>query len=187
MKNLFWSVYLNLEDELIDLGKTIYLTDESQQLSVYSMRIADLLVRTVIEIEALSKELYKQLGGDMHPRKADGTERCLEFDRDCLKLLDDKWLISKKVVHTSGDIFHFVNPENFTRIPIPLSVIMKGKGWNRAYQAVKHDRYNNLQRGSINSFINSLAALYLLNLYYADVDYPENVFDPRLVKTKIML
>ena len=54
------------------------------------IKIADLLVRTIVEIESISKALYYENGGI----KADDKE--LYFDTDCLKLLEGKWLISKK-------------------------------------------------------------------------------------------
>ncbi len=56
MIQLYWQVYKNLEREFQSLAETIYIDDRQQE--VYSMKIADLLIRTVIEIESLSKELY---------------------------------------------------------------------------------------------------------------------------------
>ena len=56
MTTIYWQVYLNLEREFLQLTDTIYVNDTQQD--VYSMKIADLLIRTVIEIEALAKELY---------------------------------------------------------------------------------------------------------------------------------
>lgn len=53
---LYWNIYKSLERELLNLAETIHIDDS--QLSVYSMRIANLLIRTVIEIESISKELY---------------------------------------------------------------------------------------------------------------------------------
>ena len=41
--------------------------------------------------------------------------------------------------------------------------------WKCAYQAVKHSRNDNLEKGNLENFIHSLAALYLLNLYYKDL------------------
>lgn len=41
-----------------------------------------------------------------------------------------------------------------------------GSDWKKAYQAVKHDRVNSLQKGNIKNLIRALAALYILNLYY---------------------
>ena len=39
--NLYWSVYQNLEKELIELTNHIHVDDK--QINVYSMKIADLL------------------------------------------------------------------------------------------------------------------------------------------------
>lgn len=60
--NLFWQVYRNLEREFLTLTEFIHI-DDHQLENVYSMRIADLLLRTVVEIESISKHLYLQNGG----------------------------------------------------------------------------------------------------------------------------
>ena len=63
--NLYWPVYKNLEKEVLKLADYIHFSDD--QLGTYSMFIADLIVRCSVEIEALSKELYCMLGGNMSP------------------------------------------------------------------------------------------------------------------------
>ena len=72
-KDIFWQTYLNLEDEIIDLSKRVYITDikryvdasnniqeevQDNQMLVYSPLIADLIIRISVEIETISKELY---------------------------------------------------------------------------------------------------------------------------------
>ena len=176
MNNLYWSVYKNLEKELLETARHIHFCDD--QLSVYSMRIADLLVRTCIEIEALSKELYKSLGGDMDPKEADGAQRTLYFDTDCLKLLEDNWIISKKEVMISCPDFYFRNYRTLSPLNKSYKRGTSGSKWKQAYQAVKHDRYNNLKAGNIRNLIEAMAALYLLNIFYSDKTYSEKGFDP---------
>lgn len=61
ISNLYWPVYKNLEKELLKLAECVHFADD--QLNVYSMHIADLIVRCAVEIESLSKELYCRLGG----------------------------------------------------------------------------------------------------------------------------
>ena len=85
--DLYWSVYRNLEDEVLNIAK--YIHCDSSQKSVYSMAIADLIVRCAVEIEAISKVIYKSLGGDMEPKDAEGNDRYLFFDTDCEGLLPD--------------------------------------------------------------------------------------------------
>lgn len=86
--NLYWPVYKNLEKEFLSIADFIHFSDD--QANVYSMHIADLILRCAVEIEALSKELYCQLGGNMDPANEDGIPRDLYFDTDCLKLLEEK-------------------------------------------------------------------------------------------------
>ena len=59
--NSYWPVYKNLEEETLQLTK--YINFDDNQMRVYSMHIADLIMRIVVEIESISKELYKANGG----------------------------------------------------------------------------------------------------------------------------
>lgn len=173
--DIFWQTYLNLEKEAIEVSKYIFFTDEvlvngkggivaqscNTQLETFSPHIADLLVRCCVQIEAISKELYFDNGGT----KARGDSSIL-FDEDCLKLIDIKWQTHNKTVMVVAPFFNFVKDEN--RILKPLKEAHKRQGtyWEKAYQAVKHDRYSSLHKGNVKAFIHALAALYLLNPYY---------------------
>lgn len=173
--DIFWQTYLNLEKEAIEVSKYIFFTDEvlvngkggivaqscNTKLETFSPHIADLLVRCCVQIEAISKELYFDNGGT----KARGDSSIL-FDEDCLKLIDIKWQTHNKTVMVVAPFFNFVKDEN--RILKPLKEAHKRQGtyWEKAYQAVKHDRYSSLHKGNVKAFIHALAALYLLNLYY---------------------
>ena len=59
--NLYWSIYENLEAEVLRLADDIFFDDK--QLKVYSVTIGNLIVRCAIEIESLAKELYCSLDG----------------------------------------------------------------------------------------------------------------------------
>ena len=110
--NLYWSVYKNLEKEFLKLSDYIYFSDD--QLGTYSVFIADLIVRCSVEIEALSKELYGMLGGNMLPVDSQGNARDLYFDTDCLALLEQKWILSKKQIVVSAANFYFTDDKNRT-------------------------------------------------------------------------
>lgn len=177
MKNsdIFWQSYLNLEKEAIEVSKYIFFTDEvlvngksgivtqacNTQLETFSPHIADLLVRCCVQIEAVSKELYFDNGGT----KARGDSSIL-FDEDCLKLIDIKWKTHEKAVMIVAPFFNFVKDENRVLKPLKEAHKRQGTYWERAYQAVKHDRYSSLHKGNIKAFLHALAALYLLNIYY---------------------
>lgn len=159
MKNLFWHVYQNLEKELLEIGETVFVVDD--QLDVYSMRIADLLVRTCVEIEAISKELYFANNGpiprDKHPY----------FDQECLGYLNGMWLLSKKKVYLSCASFFLKDKELIEMAPLEKGHHFKKDlaKWMEAYHAIKHDRMANLKEGCLRNLIPAMAALYLLNLY----------------------
>lgn len=157
--NLFWNAYKSLERELLDLASTIHIDDK--QKITYSTRIANLLVSTAAEIETISKELYWKNGG---PKK---EEDKLSFDGVCLKHLNKKWNITEKEVYIYCPQIYLKKEE---RLLIPLENAekrgKKGSEWKQAYNAVKHDRAKNLEQGNIENFINALAALFILNVYY---------------------
>lgn len=173
--DIFWQTYLNLEKEAIELSKYIYITDEietysngsittqscNSQLETFSPYIADLLVRCCVQIESISKELYFENGGT----KLRG-DKDLYFDEDCLKLIDMKWQTHNKIVMIVAPFFNLTKSENYIIKPLKEAHKRQGNYWERAYQAVKHDRYLSLNKGNIKAFLNALAALYLLNIYY---------------------
>lgn len=166
--NLYWPVYKNLEEEFLKLAEYIHFSDE--QLKIYSMFIADLIVRCSVEIEAISKELYYTLGGNISPTDSKGNNRDLYFDTDCLALLDQKWLLSKKQIAVSAVNFYFTDEKNKILTPLHKSHKrgISGSRWKQAYQAVKHDRHNSLKKANIENLLHALGALYILNLYYRD-------------------
>ena len=161
MTRLYWQVYKNLEREFQMLADTIYINDKQQE--VYSMRIADLLIRTVIEIEALSKELYLLNGGNLEMADDD-----MYFDTVCIKHLNDLWNLDAKVVTVVSPNIFFEEERNKVLHPLH-NAHKRGKcDWKKAYQDVKHNRVKKLERGNIKHLLHGLAALYLLNLYYRD-------------------
>lgn len=185
--NLFWPVYKNLEKEFLQLADYIHFSDD--QTKVYSMYIGDLIIRCSIEIEAISKELYFNLGGNPSPVDANGNKRDLYFDTDCLNLLETKWMLSKKQLIVSASTFYFSDDTN--RILAPLHKANKrgtsGSKWKQAYQAVKHDRKNSLKMASIENLLHAMGALFILNLYYKNETFSigrvyrsNNEFDNRV-------
>ena len=168
LNNLYWSVYKNLEKELIELSNHIHIDDK--QLNVYSMKIAELLLRTVVEVESLAKELYLCNGGSK------GDDKDLYFDTDCLKFLRQKWNLSKKKVQIVSNNFHFEEKFNITFNPLKNAHKGgdKSESWLKAYQAIKHNRRVSLEKATLKNLIRAMAGLYILNLYYKDSSYELN-------------
>lgn len=128
------------------------------------MRIADLLIRTVIEIESLAKELYLTNGGAVVPDEE------MYFDTVCMAHLDGLWNLDKKVVQVVSPNIYFDKEENKEFCPLHKASKRgtSSADWNKAYQAVKHNRVKELSKGSLKNLIHGMAALYVLNLYYRD-------------------
>lgn len=157
--SLYWNVYRQLEKDFLSIVEILHIDDK--QINVYSMRIADLLLRTVVEIEALSKKLYFDYGGN----KADDND--LYYDTDCLGLLEEKWAISKRKVQVIGTDLYLNDEENLVLTPLHKSFKRgtSGADWAKAYQAIKHNRVKSLEKGTIKNLMRAMAALFLLNIY----------------------
>jgi len=178
--NLYLNIYKNLEKEVLKLADNIHFDDN--QLNVYSLHIADLIIRCVIEIESISKELYQNEGGEMHPKDNNDNERDLYFDTDCINLLEEKWLLSKKRVDISTPLFYFAAKENKSLYPL-ANANKRGKCyWKKAYQSIKHNRMSAIGKtkygnktiqpqGTLKNLIGALAALYILNLYFDNKEF----------------
>lgn len=160
---IFWQVFKNLEHEFLDLANVIHINDSQQE--VYSMKIADIIIQTVVEIEALSKELYILNGGAVVPDEE------MYFDTVCMNYLNNIWNLENKVVLVVSPNIYFDNDEN--KILKPLKKAnnrgTSSADWNKAYQAIKHNRIKELKKGNIKHLLHGLAALYVLNLYYRDL------------------
>ncbi|GHU55352.1 hypothetical protein FACS189442_2820 [Spirochaetia bacterium] len=157
LTNIYWPVYKNLESELIKLSYNIQIDDT--QLSVYSAKTADLILRGATEIKSLAKELCRQeaIHDDKH-----------KFDYDCLKKLNDKWKLDKKVVSIAGSTCYQTEKILVPFIKTEKSVNNKSIcSWNNAYQYLKHDKVNSLSKyGTIKYLFDVFAALFILNIFY---------------------
>lgn len=157
--NLYWPVYKSIEREVLALADVIHIDDK--QLNVYSVKIAEVLIRTCVEIESIAKALYEREGGPVPISKNP------KFDFVCLKFLEGKWFLGAKLVLISASTI-YLSASNLQLLP--LNDATKGaKGnskWMVAYQAVKHSRVNEIEQASIGVLLEAAAALFLLNLYY---------------------
>lgn len=174
MTNIYWPVFKSIESEFEKLMYSIHIDD--RQLNVYSTKISDLILRSSIEIESISKELYKQNGGNKAGQ--------IKYDEDALKYLNKIWHLEKKVVFISS--FNCFLSEKELNPFVKNEERSKSKrltySWNNAYQNLKHDRAGSLKFGSIKYLFDIMAALYLLNIYYKDeiIELGENVFKSSL-------
>ena len=157
MNNIFWGIYRNLEREVLSLAEMVHFTDN--QISVYSARIADLLVRCNVEAESLIRELYKRV----HGASLDGVGAMLVS-------LNEAWNLEKKQVSIISPNMHYSSgyatfcPYNYGN--------KDNNDFYSAYCAVKHDRASNFERyATLHFLLRAMGALYLLNIYYKDEEF----------------
>jgi hypothetical protein len=157
--NIYWPVFKNLETEFSSL--MYYIHVDENQLGVYSSKITDLILRAVVEIESISKELFFKYGGR-------GNNH-IRYDK-AIEHLDTQWLLCKKVVLISSPNCFLTKKKLY---PFVKDTVRTGGNrttfsWNNAYQNIKHDRGKSLEFGCIRYLFDAMAALYILNLYFAD-------------------
>ena len=164
MSNLYWPMYQRLEQELINLSEFIYIDDK--QLPVYSIKLAELLMRCSMEIESISKEMYSQYASKF-PKDCEPY-----FDTDCINLLESKWKLgSKKVIISHQNFFLSDQKRNIFPLRKANKRGSSGSKWKQAYQAIKHNRTKNMSRANIENLLTAMAALYLLNIYYMNKEF----------------
>ena len=156
--DLFRNIYKNIEKEFIAFTDYVHIDD--RQKGVYSLRIAELILRTAAEIESLCKDIYATLGCDV------GGGR-FHYDDPCIKEFISRWDIDKKIVEITHPFVRFS-----TRELIPFrDADKKTQGnpnanvWKKSYNDIKHNFRNNMGSANIGAFLEELAALYLLNIY----------------------
>ena len=153
--NLYWSIYKNLELEVENLMFSIHFDDT--QIDVYSPKAIDIILRCGSEIESISKDLYQQ-----YDLTFSGSRQSIKYDYDAIEYFINTWKFDKRGIKIVSNGCHFSNKK--------LTPFRKGNDnkfdWNKAYQALKHDRISSIQEASINNTLKIMSALYLLNLYY---------------------
>lgn len=180
--DLYLPVYYKLEKEVMKLSDHIYMND--QHLQVYSMTIADLIVRISTEIESLSKKIYKDLG--QVKRNSEGIELNPFFDKDCIGYMNDNFKICSKKIEISNQQIELTDK----KITPLINSNIKDKDaidrckWKDAYQNLKHNRYEFLEVATVENLLHSLGALYILNIYN-EMDSNEilqsNIFVPEIL------
>lgn len=155
--DVYWNVYKNLEKELIDLADVIYINDA--QKGVYSIRIAELIIRTSSEIECLCKDLFMSLGVPF-------SRPQMRFDFDCIAEFENRWGIESKVVEITHPFFRLSQRQLYPfRNALEPTNKANPNPWKKAYNDAKHNLRNQLGSATIGTLIEEMAALYLLNVY----------------------
>ena len=151
-ENYYLSIYQQIEKEVIDLTASIFFSDE--QITVYSLKIADLIIRCSIEVESIAKDIYRR-----------DTGKAPDKPRTAIMYLENTWKVSQKTLRIVSPYTHFKS--TFQPSFTPFGYEDKSSNdYFSAYNAIKHDRVKNIDKANINILLRVLGALYILNLYY---------------------
>lgn len=154
MRSLLTTAKLILDD-LYELFN--YIEPDDTNLSVFSHRIYELLLRTATEFETNCKGILKDNGY----AKADNK---MNMSKDYFKLASVMRLSEYKVVFDRWSTNHQFDPfiDWNTTSYLPLT-------WYQGYNNVKHNRYSNFKQASLENLMNSLAGLLcILHAQYGE-------------------
>lgn len=171
-EQIYFPIYERIEKEVLELSSAIYFSDD--QVGVYSIYIADLIVRCSVELESIAKDIYKK-----------ETKTKPESPGECFIWMEKHWEISKKGISIDSPYFHF--KENFFPMLCPFDYQNKSADdYYSQYNAIKHNRAKNLYKANIYTLIRVLGALYILNLYYYEdkIQLGEDKFGSKIDKMK---
>lgn len=157
----YWISYKNLELEVIDLSYNIAFEDKN--LTVYSSKIAEIILKCATYIESVSKDLY------IENSKTKKERDKIKFDREAIDYLDKNWDLELKKVFIVSPHINF----SFKEIsPFEINAGKKLYKWNDSYQNLKHDIMICMSEyANIDYLIQIMSALYLLNLYYLNLEF----------------
>ncbi len=153
----YWPVYERLEREFRDLTFSISLDDAN--LEVFSMYLAELVLRIGQECENVGKSLAKKLG--LSPPS--GAIEGLNFPAL------GKLLCSTVPLNTKTVEVHWVYQSLTNKLLSPFgswsSGVSTNPDWYDAYNKLKHDRNANFRKATYRNVLEGLAGLFILNLW----------------------
>jgi hypothetical protein len=149
----YWPVYERLEKEFLEL--TFFISLEDVHLKVFSVKLADLLLRIGAENENSAKTLAHKLGHKNIQRSnfpSLGNILCSSISLET-KSIEIMW------------IYQSLSAKTIT----PFSTWSKTKSinpvWYDAYNKLKHDRNSNFRAANYGNVLEGLAGLFILNLW----------------------
>ena len=147
MEASYWQYYLSFEEDVDRLFR--YIEPSEHNFPVYSVELTRLYLAICSEIDVLLKAYCKLLDASSNPSRIDEYAKVV--------LSSNKGLCSETV-----------KLQRFGLLMTPFSDWESGSTpvWWKKHNGVKHNRGVNFKDANLGNVLNSLAALYLLNIYY---------------------
>lgn len=146
-KNIYWNCFISIEDDLYRLSRYIEFDEKNEK--VFSIELVRLLISSSSEFEVVAKELCNL--------------------KDPTKANDNINHIKNNLLFFYPDIYDLeIIVPRFGLSYKPLSNWKNNKSlaWWTSYNSVKHQRNEKYEQANLKNVINSIGALYIINLYY---------------------
>jgi hypothetical protein len=160
----FWPIFLKIENEFKEL--CYYIEVVPDQLEVYSINIAELILRTVAEVENVAKQIC--MAENIEFVDKHGNERTFVRFQEYIDKLNEVFDLQNKAVSV---IYDQINPFTYETKLLPFKTTNGKNTWYSAYNSIKHNRVQNFEKANLGNFIDALSALFLLNLIYRNEIY----------------
>lgn len=142
-----WNYFLALERDVENLSRFIEFSSDNWE--AYSLEMARIILASSSEVDVLLKALCERLSPES---KADSINKYKDVVN---KLLPDVSLFEVLLPRWGLELIPWLN---WQEEDVPI--------WWTAYNKVKHHRDDEFQRANLHNTLNSVAALYVINLYY---------------------
>ena len=159
---VYWPIFQRLEDEVCELTFFVAFSDDHR--TVYSARLAELLLRTCAECENIGKSLCIVRGLAPSGTKIEDFTFPTVGDTICSQL----------AIQTKELSIIWAYQSFTARSITPFSAWLPSGSinpdWFKAYNKVKHDRLANAKNANVWNVVNALGGLFILNLCLREQD-----------------
>lgn len=164
-----WNYFIALEKDLEVVSRYIEFADEN--MGVFSLELAHLLMTASSEVDVLAKLVCERLEPGQGSRNIDQYRAILK--RHLPELVDMRVSIARYGLE--------LKPwDNWSQEDL-------NPDWWRCYNNVKHERNAYYQQATLQNALNSMAALLCLLFHYYRFDVPEEPLGTRAQRTMLDL
>lgn len=145
--NIYWNYFISIEEDLFRLSRFIEFDKDNE--NVFSIELARILISSSSEFEVVTRELCKL--------------KFSNFNSVKMKFIRDKLL---SIIPDVCDLEITVSRFGLNCKPLENWKSNKDCEWWKSYDKVKHFRSTEYKKANLINVINSIGALYIVNLYY---------------------
>ena len=162
-----WQAYKSIESDLLRILE--YIPLETKQYTVFSPKLADIIIRSCTQIESIFKDLIRErtfleeLDGKEYNLLKKRVEEGKSNINDFLKYFEKPLSLKSLIITLKA------NEESFAPFNIYLERDQKDiPFWWKYYNKLKHHFSKNLELGHLQAAVLALGALFILNCKIPD-------------------